>query len=183
MLPCRSHHHGAAQRTRRACSGKDWMLNDGTRNASCGSRDCTRSRSRSPCSTRHHRAKHLGRDRAYSWDKPHCRFEQTPEKRTDARIATVASVIVALRPVVAHLMAPSLLEDELLHADLVRSERGAVTLGCRRLLPGRCFCFGLYHQTRCLLGTIQQALAARDRKSTRLNSSHLGISYAVFCLK
>ena len=27
-------------------------------------------------------------------------------------------------------------------------------------------------------------LAARpDRKSTRLNSSHLGISYAVFCLK
>src|SRR5258705_4061418 len=32
-----------------------------------------------------------------------------------------------------------------------------------------------------------QALAGagcpRDRKSTRLNSSHLGISYAVFCLK
>src|SRR5262245_64348385 len=26
-------------------------------------------------------------------------------------------------------------------------------------------------------------LAVRDRKSTRLNSSHLGISYAVFCLK
>src|SRR5215831_8306889 len=25
--------------------------------------------------------------------------------------------------------------------------------------------------------------ASRDRKSTRLNSSHLGISYAVFCLK
>src|ERR1039458_1007650 len=27
------------------------------------------------------------------------------------------------------------------------------------------------------------SLMARDRKSTRLNSSHLGISYAVFCLK
>src|SRR2546426_3515022 len=27
------------------------------------------------------------------------------------------------------------------------------------------------------------AAAARDRKSTRLNSSHLVISYAVFCLK
>src|SRR5262245_5054412 len=27
------------------------------------------------------------------------------------------------------------------------------------------------------------ASTARDRKSTRLNSSHLGISYAVFCLK
>src|SRR5262245_62467785 len=28
-----------------------------------------------------------------------------------------------------------------------------------------------------------QPLDAGDRKSTRLNSSHLGISYAVFCLK
>src|SRR5258705_2335439 len=27
------------------------------------------------------------------------------------------------------------------------------------------------------------ASSSRDRKSTRLNSSHLGISYAVFCLK
>src|SRR5207249_11642601 len=27
------------------------------------------------------------------------------------------------------------------------------------------------------------AVAARDRKSTRLNSSHVSISYAVFCLK
>src|SRR5258705_5669271 len=26
-------------------------------------------------------------------------------------------------------------------------------------------------------------IAEQDRKSTRLNSSHLGISYAVFCLK
>src|SRR3712207_8730241 len=31
-------------------------------------------------------------------------------------------------------------------------------------------------------GTIQQAVD-RDRKSTRLNSSHANISYAVFCLK
>src|SRR5205814_8065934 len=29
----------------------------------------------------------------------------------------------------------------------------------------------------------QQLARERDRKSTRLNSSHLGISYAVFCLK
>ena len=28
-----------------------------------------------------------------------------------------------------------------------------------------------------------EAQAARDRKSTRLNSSHTVISYAVFCLK
>src|SRR5438045_6814016 len=31
--------------------------------------------------------------------------------------------------------------------------------------------------------TFSQVTATRDRKSTRLNSSHLGISYAVFCLK
>src|SRR5262245_64597034 len=29
----------------------------------------------------------------------------------------------------------------------------------------------------------RRARGLRDRKSTRLNSSHLGISYAVFCLK
>src|SRR5262245_63495480 len=32
-------------------------------------------------------------------------------------------------------------------------------------------------------GAIRMLLGAGDRKSTRLNSSHLGISYAVFCLK
>src|SRR5437868_12612404 len=32
-------------------------------------------------------------------------------------------------------------------------------------------------------GRRQGALSARDRKSTRLNSSHVSISYAVFCLK
>src|SRR5437899_5957981 len=30
---------------------------------------------------------------------------------------------------------------------------------------------------------LEDALSVADRKSTRLNSSHLGISYAVFCLK
>src|ERR1035438_1158709 len=33
------------------------------------------------------------------------------------------------------------------------------------------------------LGLIYACDAQPDRKSTRLNSSHLGISYAVFCLK
>src|SRR5690625_6629418 len=31
--------------------------------------------------------------------------------------------------------------------------------------------------------TPDEVLARRDRKSTRLNSSHVAISYAVFCLK
>src|SRR5256885_11072141 len=34
-----------------------------------------------------------------------------------------------------------------------------------------------------LLGDVLVAAVARDRKSTRLNSSHLVISYAVFCLE
>src|SRR5439155_5176048 len=49
-----------------------------------------------------------------------------------------------------------------------------------RDLPVRLAEFGTvyrYEQTGELLGMI------RDRKSTRLNSSHVAISYAVFCLK
>src|SRR5699024_11701343 len=34
-----------------------------------------------------------------------------------------------------------------------------------------------------LAGTLSNALGPLDRKSTRLNSSHVSISYAVFCLK
>src|SRR5437899_7796291 len=34
-----------------------------------------------------------------------------------------------------------------------------------------------------LFTQLSQMLKTSDRKSTRLNSSHLGISYAVFCLK
>src|SRR5258705_5719467 len=37
---------------------------------------------------------------------------------------------------------------------------------------------GLHHAMR-----LADLLELEDRKSTRLNSSHLGISYAVFCLK
>src|SRR5205809_6130895 len=40
------------------------------------------------------------------------------------------------------------------------------------------------HQRHCgLPSTIGAVLASADRKSTRLNSSHGYISYAVFCLK
>src|ERR1039458_9866472 len=38
-------------------------------------------------------------------------------------------------------------------------------------------------RTRCFCTSAIQAGPALNRKSTRLNSSHLGISYAVFCLK
>src|SRR5688500_19640216 len=48
------------------------------------------------------------------------------------------------------------------------------------ILPGRC---GLRTVPAALYLHGQAASARRDRKSTRLNSSHLVISYAVFCLK
>src|SRR5699024_11439207 len=35
----------------------------------------------------------------------------------------------------------------------------------------------------CYLGILIGLTSSRDRKSTRLNSSHVSISYAVFCLK
>src|SRR5438309_7748885 len=45
--------------------------------------------------------------------------------------------------------------------------------GGREMLPG----------LLALACALVQAERARDRKSTRLNSSHSSISYAVFCLK
>src|SRR3712207_7474029 len=35
----------------------------------------------------------------------------------------------------------------------------------------------------CVSSTVMVTVATLDRKSTRLNSSHANISYAVFCLK
>src|SRR5438045_8364996 len=39
------------------------------------------------------------------------------------------------------------------------------------------------HALRKTIAAIPTIQGMQDRKSTRLNSSHLGISYAVFCLK
>src|SRR5256885_5026054 len=55
--------------------------------------------------------------------------------------------------------------------------------------PRRFGCSCLHHCTDSTsiqsggLGGYSSSLATPDRKSTRLNSSHLVISYAVFCLK
>src|SRR2546421_5674224 len=59
------------------------------------------------------------------------------------------------------------------YTTLFRS-RGAGLVAWKKNRLGRCF----GGRRRCVLG-----LAERDRKSTRLNSSHDQISYAVFCLK
>src|SRR3712207_8472482 len=58
-----------------------------------------------------------------------------------------------------------------------RRERARLARELRRhLLPAF---EGLVERAR----TTQDAAAVQDRKSTRLNSSHANISYAVFCLK
>src|SRR5256885_12887301 len=61
-------------------------------------------------------------------------------------------------------------------------------LQCRRLSYAREICVPLLPDFRLTLGSRWSACRNRllgelDRKSTRLNSSHLVISYAVFCLK
>src|SRR5947207_11645755 len=61
-----------------------------------------------------------------------------------------------------------------------RGRAGAVRRArCRQSWQGRHLpAAHLLHQLRHLLASLEQ-----DRKSTRLNSSHTVISYAVFCLK
>src|SRR4051794_41567294 len=52
-------------------------------------------------------------------------------------------------------------------------------------VPGGVRRLGLHHHDRDVLGAVGAGhdAAGQDRKSTRLNSSHPSISYAVFCLK
>src|SRR5438045_5125678 len=86
-----------------------------------------------------------------------CRPETAPF--CSAWIGSRATVERALRLII---------EDGALDAEGVTVERLAERLGV-----------GARQLTRLFARHLQ----ARDRKSTRLNSSHLGISYAVFCLK
>src|SRR5256885_12432095 len=64
----------------------------------------------------------------------------------------------------------ALTADNVLHVQRAVDHHHAHDRGADRDLRGD-------HEGRCALATQE------DRKSTRLNSSHLVISYAVFCLK
>src|SRR5436853_6047398 len=70
-------------------------------------------------------------------------------------------------------------EDKGMHNESVERairERGGYEIEYRTSLPGG--------SVRWIGGRAQRSpVFDLDRKSTRLNSSHLGISYAVFCLK
>src|SRR5438477_9106557 len=62
----------------------------------------------------------------------------------------------------------------LFRSGTVDAPRGAMNTVLRRLCDLGCF---------PLLVVIAESPEHQDRKSTRLNSSHMSISYAVFCLK
>src|SRR5262245_65344480 len=67
----------------------------------------------------------------------------------------------------------------------LRRPRGRRSARARRRLEVEARRAGGRAAARACRGGVRAALrrARSDRKSTRLNSSHLGISYAVFCLK
>src|SRR5699024_572332 len=93
------------------------------------------------------------------------------------------------------------LEHYQLDQEYVKDEAGQIVIVDEftgRLMPGRRFGEGLHQAIEAKEGVKiereNQTLATityqnffklynRDRKSTRLNSSHVSISYAVFCLK
>src|SRR5437899_7271395 len=63
-------------------------------------------------------------------------------------------------------------------SDLHGACLGASAHVCSRVRAKTAIFQGIDHESRR-----RKRGEERDRKSTRLNSSHLGISYAVFCLK
>src|SRR5262245_62333540 len=90
-------------------------------------------------------------------------------------------------PAAPHIYTLSLHDALPIFAKIVVGACGLGMLFAVHGLPDR---QGLANQRFCLpLAALtvkagaQVAVTHGDRKSTRLNSSHLGISYAVFCLK
>src|SRR5262245_64230805 len=69
------------------------------------------------------------------------------------------------------------------NADGRRHTRGRRWIGLAAGAAGAYARRGVPKEIARYVVVIVVAALAADRKSTRLNSSHLGISYAVFCLK
>src|SRR3712207_7686876 len=75
------------------------------------------------------------------------------------------------------------------YTTLFQSTRGNVRVAAAARAGGHRPAFKIAYRTGGVCGMITVGLgllgaaAALDRKSTRLNSSHANISYAVFCLK
>src|SRR5690242_20952197 len=85
----------------------------------------------------------------------------------------------------------TLFRSELLERGAHAVERRVDRAHRRAVLPERALAVGRVGQLRVVAAARLRGLlrpeahvaVAQDRKSTRLNSSHMSISYAVFCLK
>src|SRR5690625_6757034 len=55
--------------------------------------------------------------------------------------------------------------------------------GISRMVEEDVYCIDILTQVSALTSALENVALGLDRKSTRLNSSHVAISYAVFCLK
>src|SRR5436853_2335425 len=91
-------------------------------------------------------------------------------------------------PVVRRVLAanPDVILVDIPADNAMQALRGIELL--REEMPdGAIFAIGILKQPQVIVNAMRAGVLCRaapaDRKSTRLNSSHLGISYAVFCLK
>src|SRR5690606_41653919 len=88
------------------------------------------------------------------------------------------------RPLSLHDALPISLFDGALDLDLAVQGRGWATFRGRALhAPTGLFALPAPSAAEVPASGTVDVLVRRDRKSTRLNSSHVKISYAVFCLK
>src|SRR5690349_24929438 len=105
----------------------------------------------------------------------------------DLRVLAVMAAVVVITAV-AFSLVPALSQSPNRIGDALRDEgRGATAggtrVGGRRALAVAQIAIALTLATGAGLMTRSFLRARGDRKSTRLNSSHVEISYAVFCLK
>src|SRR5262245_16104963 len=113
---------------------------------------------------------------------PACPMELSPiHVRTFSEVVRHASFSRAAESL--HLSQPAV-SHHIRHLEQALGARVLERVG-RRTFPTAAGEVLLEHAGRALaeLEAARQAIQRLDRKSTRLNSSHLGISYAVFCLK
>src|SRR5437870_9396301 len=83
----------------------------------------------------------------------------------------------------SQIVQPEDLEDRSQDAAFVRARGGTVFFGPVYFGPEAEPYISLAVPLEPFPGDVVGVLSAEDRKSTRLNSSHVAISYAVFCLK
>src|SRR5690625_684801 len=93
-----------------------------------------------------------------------------------------AVVVVEGRAVGEAYNQPITQQDPSAHAEILALRQAANVVRNYRL-PGATLYVTIEPCTMCFGALMHARIGRLDRKSTRLNSSHVAISYAVFCLK